>query len=495
MKMENRIRQWLEDLDLFSIKSEDEMKLAYHRFISGCNADGLDAKGWENLADLKQFVKHNNVPLKTVDCKPKKIRSIYHAMKTCSSEDESRKVLFGFYIPENQKTIVSTDGRRLLILPYSGSLPAGNWDLYQGKALKMLEKMTYDEYKSIMASDNATHPIYSNVVKDFCDLIYADGFWFQKTEGVYPNYMSVIPDEKNRVHAGELTKDWIAGLKSCLHLQKLLYGKKSADGGVVGLSLQDDCFIDINGEFLNDCFEILPQFCGNETVKFEVSRDNAEYGPFMFSTKSGALYVQMPMRGGSNHTGYIINQMQLLNGKWVNTAPAAPVHVEPAKAESPAPEVPAIVESNIIVARPAPIETPASVSEPEVPADVPSVPVKPVVRFTPGLPDSNNDAPEESPIETGESKPPVGSKYARTQEERMVNNLKFEQMTIYNGIRRMESRLAFIHRILDDGEKLSPSMYTDKKGKPHYVVNKNFMGKTAYEYAERLLNGGGRITA
>jgi len=44
MEMENRIRQWLEGLDLFSIKSEDGMKLAYHRFISGCKDAGLDAR-------------------------------------------------------------------------------------------------------------------------------------------------------------------------------------------------------------------------------------------------------------------------------------------------------------------------------------------------------------------------------------------------------------------------------------------------------------------
>lgn len=171
---------------MFSIKSEDEMKLAYHRFITGCKDAGLETKGWENIADLKKFVKHNHVPLKTIESKPKKFPSVYHAIKRCSSEDESRKVLFGFYIPEDRKTIVSTDGRRLLILPYSGSLPSGNWDLYTGKALKMLNKMTYDEYKQEAGKEDLTHPIF-DMRNGFCaprNLVFADGLWFNPVEGL-----------------------------------------------------------------------------------------------------------------------------------------------------------------------------------------------------------------------------------------------------------------------------------------------------------------------
>lgn len=590
--MEEKIRQWLEELDLFSIKSEIEMKLAYHRFISGCKDAGIDVTEWENFADLQRFVKTNHVRLKTDGFKAKKFQSVYHAAKTCSSDDAERKVLHGFFITEKRDQIVSTDGRRLLILPYSGSLPSGSWDLHTGKSLRLLNKMTYDEYKTEAAKEDVTHPVF-DMRNGFCaprNLVFADGLWFNPVEGTYPNYMSVVPNKMSSPEA--ITQEWL----NTLFAVKRLYGLLGQVERLVNVFFQD-WTTTFNSDFLLDGIYAISAFCGYEWMKIMVDHTGGgnAFGPCTITCKnSNALYALMPYRDFSDKitvnykpgteislpegekrqiklhkiqtaekvirsaarikkypVTFTVDGMDFKiikqedeklvirksdvkemeyfeyfirdTSDWSTSAAITvcewierikylkkhPEGVEPEKAdpvESSPVEVPAIVESNIIVARPAPIETP--VSKPEVP-DVPEVtadsspapetsvaPVKPVVRFVPGLPDDDNgvqDVAEESPVQY--TNRPVGSKYARTQEERRLNNLKFEQMTIYNGIRRMESRLAFIHRILDEGETLSPSTYVDKKGKPHYVVNKNFLGKTAYEYAESLLNGGERITA
>ncbi len=517
--MESRIKEWLENLDLLTIKSPNEMKLRYHAFITACKGDGLDVSGHDDIASLGRFLARNHVALRTNDSKPKKIKSIYHAVKTCSSEDESRKVLHGFLITEKRNQIVATDGRRLLSLPYSGSLDAGAWDLYNGKALKTLQYMTPDEYKVAMKDDN--HPIhFTSVVKDYFDLTYADGYWFKKCEGTYPNYQSVIPDDDTQVPAGAITQGWFNGLKSALYLQKLL---ELQDHGTVSLNLKvmqptesggrelQDIPVSLNACFLNDGFEVLLQFSNGEKIILDCDATCASISPLVFSAKCGAMYVVMPMRGDNPNdktfSGFAINKMQSVTGekpKEATPVQTVPAQVETVPEEAAKAEVPAI-ES------PAPVETPVQV-EPEVPAeirsaadviDVPAVPADvssaPVVRFTPGLPDSDNDAPETTPAAPADANKPIGSKYTwakMTPEERMVNNLKFEQLTFYKNVRRMESRLAFIHRILDEGEKLILNAFTDKKkGKLHYTVNGNFLGKNAYEYAERLINGGERIVA
>lgn len=469
--MENRIKNWLESLDLFSIKTADEMKLQWHNFIQACQADDIDTTGFDTIDALKTYVAKHHVALQTKECKPKKFRSIYHAMKTCSSSDESRKVLFGFYIPEDRKTIVSTDGRRLLILPYSGSLPAGNWDLYQGKALKILKKMTYDEYKEVIQSDDTNHPIYSNVVKDFCDLIYADGFWFQKVEGVYPDYMSVLPDECKLTDVCKPDASWHHGLQSALKLQKLL----EFDSVKIGLDLQvlqsqliekdesgtekytdalepKDLHFYFNGKFFNDCFEILPQFCDFEKTKFRCCIDDAANGkPIIISSEDGsAFYVLMPMRGDDNTSnGFTVNRMQKAPEKPVKksakpTAPEKPVIVEPVQEVQ---EVQNVIESQ---------ETPVLEVLPESEA------ITPVRRQTPVFKRENIRAGELSP--------------------RAIKNLSYVQ--VINGDQM--SRLEFIHAMSEVGN-LKTSVWTDSKNKLHYLVNGQFLGQVAYNYANSII--------
>jgi DNA polymerase III sliding clamp (beta) subunit (PCNA family) len=477
--MENRIKNWLENLDIHAIKNPDEMKLQWHNFIQACQDDGMDITGFDTIDALKTYVAKKHVALKTIDCKPKKFRSIYHAVKTCSSTDESRKVLFGFYIPEDRKTIVSTDGRRLLILPYSGSLPAGNWDLYQGKALKMLEKMTYDEYKSIMASDNATHPIYSNVVKDFCDLIYADGFWFQKIEGVYPDYMSVLPDECKLTDVCKPDASWYHGLQSALKLQKLL----EFNSVEIGLDLQalqsqliekdesgtekytdalepKDLHFCFNGKFFNDCFEILPQFCDFEKMKFRCCIDDATGKPIIISSEDGsAFYVLMPMRGDDNTSnGFTVNQMQKAPEKPAKksakpSAPEKPVIVEPVQEVQEVQEVQNVIESQ---------ETPVLEALPE------SEPITPVNQQSPVFKREN--------IRTSGLSP------------RAIQNLSFVQ--IINGDQM--SRFEFIRGMSEAGI-LKTAIWEDSKGKLHYLVNGQFLGQVAYNYANSIIAGNIKI--
>ena len=474
--MENRIKNWLENLDIHAIKNHDEMKLHWHNFIQACQGDGMDITGFDTIDSLKTYVAKNHVALQTKECKPKKFRSIYHAVKTCSSTDKSRKVLCGFYIPEDRKTIVSTDGRRLLILPYSGSLPAGIWDLYTGKALKMLEKMTYDEYKTIMASDNATHPIYSNLVKDYCDLVYADGLWFKPIEGTYPDYMSVLPDECKLTDVCKPDASWYHGLQSALKMKKLL----EFDSIEIGLDLQvlqskliekdesgnkkytselglEDLHFCFNGKFFHDCFEILPQFCDFEKMKFRCCIDAANEGPVMVSSEDGsAFYVLMPMRGDDNTSnGFVVNQMQ--------KAPEKPAKKS---AKPAAPEKPAIVEPvqevqevlNVVESQ----ETPVLEALPE------SEPITPVNQQSPVFKRENVLACGLSP--------------------RAIKNLSFVQ--IINGDQM--SRFEFIRRMSEAG-RLKTTVWTDSKGKLHYLVNGQFLGQVAYNYANSIIAGNIKI--
>lgn len=468
--MENRIKNWLENLDIHAIKNTDEMKLQWHNFIQECQADGIDTTSYDTIDALKTYVAKKHVGLQTKECKQKKFRSIYHAIKTCSSVDKTRRVLFGFYIPEDRKTIVSTDGRRLLILPYSGSLPAGNWDLYQGKALKMLEKMTYDEYKSIMASDNANHPIYSNLVKDFCDLIYADGFWFQKIEGVYPDYMSVLPAENKLTNVCTPDASWYHGLQSALKLQKLL----EFDSVEIGLDLPvlqskligkdesgtkkytsdlalEDLHFCFNGKFFNDCFEILPQFCDFEKMKFRCCIDAANESPVMICSEDrSAFYVLMPMRDDNNTSnGFTVNQMQVAPEKPVKksakpTTPEKPAIAEPVQE---AQEVLNVIESQ---------ETPVLEALPESESTIP------VRRQTPVFKREN--------IRTSGLSP------------RAIKNLSYIQ--VINGDQM--SRFEFIRAMSESGN-LKTSVWTDSKNKLHYLVNGQFLGQVAYNYANSII--------
>lgn len=474
--MENRIKNWLENLDIHAIKNTDEMKLQWHNFIQECQADGIDTTGYDTIASLKEFLAENHVALKTVVKKPRKFRSIYHAMKTCSSSDESRKFLFGFYIPEDRKTIVSTDGRRLLILPYSGSLPAGNWDLYQGKALKILKKMTYDEYKEVIQSDDTTHPIYSNLVKDFCDLIYADGFWFKKIEGVYPDYMSVLPAENKLTNVCTPDASWYHGLQSALKLQKIL----EFDSIEIGLDLQvlqsqliekdesgtekytdalepKDLHFCFNGKFFNDCFEILPQFCDFEKMKFRCCIDDATGKPIIVSSEDGsAFYVLMPMRGDDNTSnGFTVNQMQKAPEKPAKKSakPAAPEKPAIAEPVQEAQEVLNVIESQ---------ETPVLEVLPESEA------ITPVRRQTPVFKRENIRASGLSP--------------------RAIQNLSFVQQI--NGDQM--SRFEFI-RAMSEAGNLKTSVWTDSKGKLHYLVNGQFLGQVAYNYANSIIAGNVKI--
>lgn len=466
--MENRIKNWLENLDIHAIKNPDEMKLHWHNFIQTCQADGMDIAGFDTIDALKKYVAKNHVALQTKECKPKKkSRSIYHAAKTCSSTDESRKVLFGFYIPEDRKTIVSTDGRRLLILPYSGSLPAGSWDLYTGRALKMLEKMTYDEYDAAM--QDLAHPLHSCAIKDYGNLTYADGFWFQKLEGDYPDYMSVLPDECRLTDVCKPDASWYHGLQSALKMKKLL----EFDSIEIGLDLQvlqskliekdesgtkkytselelEDLHFCFNGKFFYDCFEILPQFCDFEKMNFRCCIDAAKESPIMVSSEDGsAFYVLMPMWGDDNTSnGFTVNQMQKAPQK--PAAPEKPAIVEPVQEVQ---EVLNVVESQ---------ETPVSDVLPE------SEPITPVNQQSPVFKRENVLASGLSP--------------------RAIKNLSYIQ--VINGDQM--SRFEFIRGMSEAGI-LKTAIWEDSKGKLHYLVNGQFLGQVAYNYANSIIAGNIKI--
>lgn len=472
--MENRIKNWLENLDIHAIKNPDEMKLQWHNFIQACQADGMDITGFDTIDALKTYVAKKHVALQTKECKPKKFRSIYHAVKTCSSDDESRKIIHGFYITEKADQIVSTDGRRLLVLPYSGSLPTGKYDLYTGKALKMLEKMTYDEYDAAM--QDLSHPLHSCAIKDYGNLAYADGFWFKKLEGDYPDYMSVLPDECKSTDVCNTDLSWYHGLQSALKLQKLL----EFDSIEIGLDLQvlqskligkdesgnkkytaelelEDLHFIFNGKFFNDCFEILPQFCDFEKMKFRCCIDAANESPIMVSSEDGsAFYVLMPMRGGDNTSnGFTVNQMQ--------PAPQKPVKKS---AKPAAPEKPAIVEPvqeaqevlNVIESK----ETPVLEALPE------SEPITPVTTQMPVFKRENVLACGLSP--------------------RAIQNLSYIQ--VINGDQM--SRFEFIRGMSEAGS-LKTTVWTDSKGKLHYLVNGQFLGQVAYNYANSIIAGNIKI--
>jgi DNA polymerase III sliding clamp (beta) subunit (PCNA family) len=481
--MENRIKNWLENLDIHAIKNPDEMKLQWHNFIQACQDDGMNITGFDTIDALKTYVAKKHVALQTKECKPKKFRSIYHAVKTCSSMDESRKVLFGFYIPEDRKTIVSTDGRRLLILPYSGSLPAGNWDLYTGKALKMLEKMTYDEYDAAM--QDLAHPLHSCAIKDYGNLTYADGFWFQKLEGDYPDYMSVLPDECRLTDVCKPDASWYHGLQSALKMKKLL----EFDSIEIGLDLQvlqskliekdesgtkkytselelEDLHFCFNGKFFYDCFEILPQFCDFEKMKFRCCIDDATGKPIIISSEDrSAFYVLMPLIGNNNTSnGFTVNQMQ--------KAPEKPAKKS---AKSSAPEKPVIVE---------PVQEVQEVQEAQEVQEVQEVTESQEIPVLDVLPESEPITPvnQQSPVFKRENIRTSGLS------PRAIKNLSYIQ--VINGDQM--SRFEFIRGMSEAGI-LKTAIWEDSKGKLHYLVNGQFLGQVAYNYANSIIAGNIKI--
>ncbi len=216
------------------------------------------------------------------------------------------------------------------------------------------------------------------------------------------------------------------------------------------------CIFFLNGKFFNDCFEILPQFCDFEKMKFRCCIDAANESPVMISSEDGsAFYVLMPMRGGDNTSnGFTVNQMQ--------NAPEKPAK----KSAKPAPEKPAIVEPvhkvdkvlNVVESQ----ETPVLDVLPE------SEPITPVNQQSPVFKRENVLACGLSP--------------------RAIQNLSYIQ--VINGDQM--SRFEFIRGMSEAGI-LKTAIWEDSKGKLHYLVNGQFLGQVAYNYANSIIAGNIKI--
>ncbi len=470
--MENRIKNWLENLDIHAIKNTDEMKLQWHNFIQECQADGMDVTGFDTVDSLKSYVAKHHVALQTKDCKPKKFKSIYHAIKTCSSIDETRKIMFGFLITETRDQIVSTDGRRLLVLPYTGSLESGTYDLYNGNALKMLEKMTYQEYRNLMDGESRNHPIFTLGGNDFADLIYADGYWFRKMEGTYPDYMSVIPERKHQITPENITSEWLNSTNSVKHLFKVI--KKDCET-FVGVDFANSTRV-FNVDFLHDGISAMVYAGGFDGLqisayeKYETDGGLQTIGPSIMTAKNDkAFYVLMPCRESCD---LITVNRKNGNAPHAKATPAK----KPVKAvESVKVEIPAIVKSHIIVGSPAPIEKPAIVEPVQEVQSVIESQETPVLEV---LPESEAITPvrRQTPVFKRENIRASGLS------PRAIQNLSFVQQI--NGDQM--SRFEFIHAMSEVGN-LKTSVWTDSKNKLHYLVNGQFLGQVAYNYANSII--------
>ena len=460
--MENRIKNWLESLDLFGIKNPDEMKLQWHNFIQACQGDGMDITGYEDFTTLEKAGFNRHYALKTIHFTPKKMTPYEMAIASINEDNKKDFRTLGFSVTKDKK-LFSTDGARLFLQDYDGNLGTGNYKNYTGKALKILKAMSYNEYKELCKKRKA-NASFRHIIFDFNDtenLFFDNGTWFEKLdyETLYNNYQKVLPDENKLIRFDDSIQNLCNGLNTAMQLFKLNGGSKNIiihNQIKVSFREHNVCF---NAKHLLDGFTFLSQFCNIEDISFRftptiIKDKKIESEPAIISDPSGKImYIIMPLRECAEMI--IANQMQ--------PAPQKPVKKS---AKPAAPEKPAIVEPvqevqevlNVVESQ----ETPVLEALPESEA------ITPVNQQSPVFKREN--------IRTSGLSP------------RAIKNLSFVQ--IINGDQM--SRFEFIRGMSEAGI-LKTAIWEDSKGKLHYLVNGQFLGQVAYNYANSIIAGNIKI--
>jgi hypothetical protein len=454
------VKQFFQDLDVTAIKNNDAFKVLWTKFCAEHASELQD--GDENIDGYRQ----EHIPLTVKNVKVPVKKNIYDRIMIAASKDQTRKHLSGFLITEDGKQIVSTDGRRLAILPYNGDLLPGIWKpIKDNKILSALMSYTYEEYlrdwKLFHDEKNPLpdeHPLRKNFNIGFAmttmePFNYADGMWFENVFGTYPDYTQVIPEDKDLSGTVDHVETFYSAFKTAQRFYDKLSGF-AMDGLGTCLRCKEDCYVHMNYNFMVDGLEILGGEDGECKLHYA---DKLEENPLVLRRGNG-VYVVMPISSGDTTKPMytVINDLVLPQGVQPAVQTRKPGNSKPSNRGNGG--------SGGSKVNPA---TKAIRTAPTAPVDA-----------------------DKSKAAIAARKPvPVNDDGSISPTERVLKNLAFKQLMRFGKDVHIDARKDVIHKLFDAG-KLAVSEYMDKKGKQHYLVAKQFMGDIAHKYARYLLNGG-----
>jgi len=455
------VKQFFQDLDVMTIKNNDAFKVLWTKFCAEHASELKD--GDENIDGYRQ----EHIPLTVKNVKVPVKKNIYDRIMIAASKDQTRKQLSGFLITEDGNQIVSTDGRRLAILPYNGDLLPGIWKpIKDNTILAALCSYTYEEYlrdwKLFHDEKNPLpdeHPLRKNLNIGFAmntmePFNYADGMWFENVFGTYPGYTQVIPEEKILAGTVDHFETFYSAFKTAQRFYDKLSGFEQDEFGTC-IRCKEDYYVHVNYNFMVDGLEILGGEDGECKLHYT---EKLEENPIVLR-KGDGIYVLMPMSSGDTTKPMytVINDLVLPQGVQTSVQTRKPGNSKPSNRGNSG--------------------TGGGKAMPTVTKTIKTTPTAPVKA------DKDKAAiAARKPVQVNVNGPIEPT-------ERVLKNLVFKQLMRFGKDVRIDTRKDVIHKLFDAG-KLAVSEYIDKKGKQHYLVAKQFMGDIAHKYASYLLNGG-----
>lgn len=455
------VKQFFQDLDVTTIKNNDAFNVLWTKFCAEHASEMQD--GDENIDGYCK----EHIPLTVKSVKVPVKKNIYDRIMIAASKDQTRKQLCGFLITEDGNQIVSTDGRRVAILPYNGDLLPGVWKpIKDNKILAVLFSYTYEEYlrdwKLFHDEKNPLpdeHPLRKNVNIGFAmttsePFNYADGMWFENVFGTYPNYTKCIPEEKILAGTVNHVETFYSAFKTVQRFYDKLSGFEQGEFGTC-IRCKEDCYINVNYNFMVDGLEIIGGESGECKLYY---MENPAEKPIVLR-KGDGIYVLMPMRSGdpTKPMYTVINDLVLPQGVQTAVQTRNPGNSKPSNRGNSG--------------------TGGGKAMPTVTKPIKTAPTAPV------------EADKGKAAIAASKRVPVTNDGSLAPTERVLKNLVFKQLMRFGKDVHIDTRKDVIHKLFDAGV-LAVSEYMDKKGKQHYLVAKQFMGDIAHKYASYLLSGG-----
>ncbi len=434
--MKQALIKHIESLDLYSYtisKFEVEIK----RFIAQI----------EDSYSEDERVQFEDLPF--LDCKlqtkkrnPKKFKDIYAAADVSTrKKDQARPVLAGYEIHPENKTIASTDGRRLSVMEYAGSLEPNIYIKYKNNHLKNL---SYAEYKDLQ--ENKPELLQDWLIRD--DLLHDNGNFFAIPSGTFPNYFSVIPESKSFTFQIKDIEQLYCSVRAAMQYYRLSSQNQTSNIPAVRINTNDKSII-LNVNMLCDGLELM-YYANNNSFSNIVVDCISSTAPVQISipgTKN--LYVFMPCTPDDEANILTVSNFQ-------------PVESSPGRKKK------RTVKKQVKKVKPESVESLESVEtvNPEpVPESVDIEPVQPVER----------DLSAFAGIED----------YLNGLTRKQRKNLEFVQRFDFNGSITTEKRIAFINRMHLQG--LLTATVRESSSKVHYLVCGQYVGENTYCYARFLL--------
>jgi len=497
--------------DVGQFKSKEMLNNVW---IAWCNQHLISDVGFPSQS-LSKFLKNSHLQrISPVNPQPKFKHSALDALLG-ASKDPARVQLSGICVHRigSETRIISTDGRRLMTFPmtsgdgipfpyikypkegqhsdadttlcqHGGNAPEGQWiwTPVRNADAKLLGGLTdADAWKHQTESWHLGHVLrdltpeekarldeisalpYNLILGGKIIRFFAGRWWNLERDVTFPNYQSVVPDRCQMPYVVQNPVAFLPYLTAVLRWQKL---RNTVGDTVVAIRYTEDRNpIVLNATFL---FDILRTMQGRGKVKLLITDD---CHPIVFDAADGSYSVLMPFRDCENFDNYIfldsfVSEEQ--REKFDNSN-GSPIAVKKRNSSS----------------RTVPMKV---------------TPTKPVVsKPADALDAKRTSAHVKESVGKSATSPKPAVKTAITDgkftvTDRVIKNLLFQQPMRLNSKVWISSRLDFIHQTLESG-KLAIAKYLDKKGKYHWLINKQFVGKIAYEYAEHLLAGGQRVDA